>query len=437
MRAGRMIPMKYIDNVLVFVAFTFLTGALNASLTTFDSTVGGANSAGNLNMQMFSMAIYVPTVFLIFYRIEKFVNLVRNNLLLFLFFLLPLFSVFWSIAPELSARRIIAFTGTTLFICYTAIALTPERVIRILAVAFAAIAIVCVVFAVALPGLGTHEAGPYAGVWRGLFTHKNRLGGMMVLAAVTLFLCPKYSRNEKRASNICIAIAVFLVVMSQSKTALLAFFVLSTSILALLWLAGRRSKSFERAIFVFLFGAISVSLLANNSTQILEMLGKEPTLTGRTDTWELAWDNVKNRPLLGHGYRVFWSDRSPARLGNFEGWRDNISHSHNTYLDLLLDLGFVGFLSFLFIIVVFIRKMSHIIYEKKDRSAIWMISFVIYMIFVGITEKTVLEQSDIVWSIFILSIFIVSREKRTQKSHEGEFAPFRSHHQFETVSQLK
>lgn len=419
-----MIPLKYIDNLLVFVGFAFLTGALNASLTTFDSTVGGANSAGNVNMQIFSMAIYVPTVFLIFYRIEKFLSLMYRNLFLFLFFLIPIFSIFWSIAPDLTGRRIIALTGTTLFISYVAIALTPERAIRILSAAFGAIAIVCLVFALALPGLGTHEAGPYAGVWRGLFGHKNRLGGMMVLAAVTIYLCPKYNKRERFFSWLGIFIAIFLVIMSESKTALVILVFLSMIIPILFWLSGRGRKSIERSIFVFFIGIIATSILAKNTADIFELLGKDTTLTGRTETWEMAWDNVLERPFFGYGYRVFWSDKSPARLGSVEGWRDKISHSHNTYLDLLLDLGFFGFMGFLIILCIFVSRISKILYSKKDSITIWMLAFVSYMVVVGITERTVLEQSDIVWAVFVLSTFFLSNESQRKTSPERSPPPF-------------
>lgn len=415
-----MIPLKYIDNVLVFVGFAFLTGCLDASLTTFDSTVGGANSSGNLNIQLFSMAIYVPTVFLIFYRLEKFLALIQRNILLFLFFLIPLFSISWSIAPELTGRRVIALTGTTLFVCYAAIALTPERAVRILSAVFGTIAVICLVFALALPGLGTHEAGPYAGVWRGLFGHKNRLGGMMVLAVVTIYLCPKHNKKEVLLSRICLPIALFLVFMSESKTALLILVCLSFIIPALFWMSGRGSRSLERALFVSLFGIIITSIVVKNTTDILEILGKDPTLTGRTETWELAWDNVLERPAFGYGYRVFWSDKSPARLGSVEGWRDKISHSHNTYLDLMLDLGFVGFFCFLIVLWIFMRRLSRVLYFRKNSVAIWMLAFVAYMVVVGITERTVLEQSDIVWAIFILSTFFLSYEIRRETSSESE-----------------
>ncbi|MDH3663356.1 MAG: O-antigen ligase family protein, partial [Alphaproteobacteria bacterium] len=409
-----MIPLKYIDNVLILVGFAFLVGSLNASLTTFDSSVGGANSSGNLNIQVFSMAIYVPTVFLILYRIERFLGLIRNNLILFLFFLIPLFSIFWSIVPELSARRVIALTGTTLFISYTTIAVSPERAMRLLAAVFGITAISSLVFALALPGLGTHEAGPYVGVWRGVFAHKNRLGGMMVLAVVTIFLCPKHTKNELIAARIGIVTAALLIIMSQSKTALLIFLFLTLILPVMNWLSGKRSRSLERAVFVLLFGIIFASLLAKNTDTILEFLGKDITLTGRTGTWQLAWDNIHERPILGHGYRVFWSDKSPGRLVGIESWRDKISHSHNTYLDLMLDFGFFGFVWFLLILAIFLRRVSRILYFHKDSIAIWMLAFAAYMIVVGITEKTVFEQSDVVWAVFILSVFYLSPRSRRE-----------------------
>lgn len=403
-----MIPFRYIDKALAFIGFTFLIGALNALLTTFDSTIGGADSSGNLKIQIFSMMIYVPSVFLIVHRLGRFLHLVSINIVIFLFLLLPIFSIFWSIAPDITMRRVIALVGTTIFISYIAIALTPVQALRVLATAFGAIALVSLIFAIALPGLGTHEAGPYAGVWRGLFAHKNRLGGMMTLAAATIAVCPKHNRKEIILGRICFMTAFFLVVMSQSKTALVILFCFLFLVPITNWASGRGLRTLERLIFAVIVAAACLTVLVQYTDDILEVLGKDATLTGRTETWSMAWDNVLDRPLLGYGYRVFWTDKSPARLAAVESWRDKISHSHNTYLDLALDLGFFGVVGFFIVISIFLVRLSKKIRKERDNTNLWMAIFTAYMLIVGITERSILEQSDIVWSVFILSYFYLS-----------------------------
>ena len=415
-----MIPFRYIDRTLAFIGFAFLIGSLDAILTTFDSTIGGADSAGNLKIQIFSMSIYVFSIFLIVHRLEKFLFLLSRNVLLILFLLLPAFSVFWSIAPDITARRAFALTGTMLFVSYVAIAFTPEQALRVLALSFGVTALVSLSFAIALPGMGTHEAGPYTGVWRGMFAHKNKLGGMMVLAAATIIICPKYHKKEKVLGYLGACISLFLVVMSQSKTALVILFALIFSLPLIHWMSGRGLRTLERVIFVLIIVFSCAIAVFQQKDTILEALGKDATLTGRTETWLLAWNNVLEHPAFGHGYRVFWSDRSPARMAPVEGWRDKISHSHNTYLDLALDLGFVGSLAFLAILSLFIKRLFHRIRKQKDKINLWMFSFLFYMILSGITERSVLEQSDIVWAVFVLSYFHLSKISPAKKKPQDE-----------------
>ena len=414
-----MIPFRYIDRFLIFFGFVFLTGALQAMLTTFDSTTGGVNSSGNRNIQIVSIIIYVPTIFLIVHRIEAFFNLVSKNIVLFIFLSLPVFSVFWSLAPDVTARRVSALIGTMLFISYAAVALSPQQALRTMAVAFGAVALGCLVFAVALPGIGTHEAGPYAGVWRGLYHHKNKFGGMMTLAATTIVICPKYSKAEILSGRICASIAVFLVFMSQSKTALVMLVCILLAVPAVHWVSGRGRRTLERIFVVAFLGSVLIAIAVQNTSNILQMLGKDETLTGRTETWNMAWDRVLDRPILGYGYRVFWTDKSPARLGAVEGWRDDISHAHNSYLDLALDLGFVGVGGFIVIVFIFTKRLTGVILKRKDPISLWMFTFMLYMFVVGITGRSILEQSEIVWAIFILSYMYLSMNKTDTSDKEN------------------
>ena len=297
-----------------------------------------------------------------------------------------------------------------MFVSYIAIALTPEQALRVLATAFGVVALACLIFAVALPGLGTHETGPYTGVWRGLFAHKNRLGGMMALAAATIAVCPKYNRREIILGCIFVMISSLLVVMSQSKTSIVILLCFLFIIPITNWISGRGLRTLERIVITTLFISVSIAFLAQQKDNILDFLGKDATLTGRTETWSMAWNSILERPLLGYGYRVYWTDQSSARLSAVESWRDKISHSHNTYLDLTLDLGIVGLIGFIFVLTVFLSRLTRRIRKEKDRINLWMAIFVSYMLIVGVTERSILEQSNISWSTFILLYFYLSRE---------------------------
>ncbi|HTZ69930.1 MAG TPA: O-antigen ligase family protein, partial [Acetobacteraceae bacterium] len=76
--------------------------------------------------------------------------------------------------------------------------------------------------------------------------------------------------------------------------------------------------------------------------QFLEMLGKDPTLTGRAELWAYVDQAIALKPILGWGLLAFWSDTNPV-AGNIStalGW--DVPQAHNGLLEMLLDVGVVG-----------------------------------------------------------------------------------------------
>jgi exopolysaccharide production protein ExoQ len=81
------------------------------------------------------------------------------------------------------------------------------------------------------------------------------------------------------------------------------------------------------------------------SSAVLSSLGKDKTLTGRTDLWKVAFDQIDDQPLTGDGFGAFWRPGNPkaevlwAEFGitNKMGF-----HFHDTYLQTSVDLGIFG-----------------------------------------------------------------------------------------------
>lgn len=399
-----MIPLRWIDRPFAVFGLLFFAGAFHASLTTFDS-VGGANSAGNINIQLFSICIYSISILLIMARFDHFLWICSKNTILLLFLLIPIFSIAWSVAPDVTLRRTIALLGTTFFAFYIASAFPPQSLLRITAFAFGVITIVSFFFIFALPHYGTHQSGTYSGVWRGVFAHKNKFGGVMVLSVVTLFICPVYNEIEKITTYIISLMALFAVFLSQSQSSLVALIGMFTIMLTVQFINGKGIRTVFRTILLLIIGVGSAFVATKYTADMLTWLGKNDTLTGRTETWNLAWDRALDRPALGYGYRAFWTDQNPARRAPIEGWRDEISHAHNTYFDLLLELGFFGFAAFsLLLIILFFRLLARCM-KIGDSVNVWFFAIIFYILARGLVEVTILQQADITW-VFFAYMFI-------------------------------
>ena len=64
------------------------------------------------------------------------------------------------------------------------------------------------------------------------------------------------------------------------------------------------------------------------------------SLTGRVPLWKELWKDGAERPINGYGYGAYWTARRVLKLAPRLKWFPR--HSHNAYMELLMDLGFVG-----------------------------------------------------------------------------------------------
>jgi O-antigen ligase len=74
--------------------------------------------------------------------------------------------------------------------------------------------------------------------------------------------------------------------------------------------------------------------------QMAGAIGKDPTLTDRTEIWAFVL-GMHTNPLVGTGYESFWMGR---RLQYF--WQNagqgRLNEAHNGYLEVYLNLGIIG-----------------------------------------------------------------------------------------------
>ena len=104
-------------------------------------------------------------------------------------------------------------------------------------------------------------------------------------------------------------------------------------------------------------GIISQQVVANEATEFSQdVLGKDTTtLTGRTYLWQRAGEYIAEKPILGHGYSAFWRKGSVEAEGLWRmyGVKTQIGFNfHNQFIEALMDVGYVGMLLFVVMLVV-------------------------------------------------------------------------------------
>jgi O-antigen ligase len=200
------------------------------------------------------------------------------------------------------------------------------------------------VVAVAVPSIGAAVASDGAPAIKGIFVHRNVLAFVAVVAlALALFTVHRGSAAGLRKTA-DVALAAGCLVLAQSSSALVAGIVL---VVVLVWLrslaaiAGRGARVLAAVVGVA--GAAGLAqVVLSNGEQIIRGLGRDTTLTGRTDVWEAVLDEVRLHPASGLGWGAAWHEGLPAteRMWSAAGFA--MFHAHNGYLDVLLQVGVVG-----------------------------------------------------------------------------------------------
>jgi len=248
----------------------------------------------------------------------------------------------WSLEPDTTVRRSIALAMSMVFALYLASAWRGERLLRMLCVAFLIMSTASLIVVFAYPAMGVSD-GANAGTWRGVFVEKNQTGMMMftaILAGLSLLVSGARGRWLAIAT---IAVSLVVLLGTQSKTSLLCTLVGGGLIVGMHVL--RKSGPVAGILLVWAgvmaIGAAAIFFVLNPEV-LFTLLGKDATLTGRTDIWDSLLRRVAERPWTGYGYAAFWGKESmPANWVRLETeWA--VPSAHQGWLEVLIQLGYIG-----------------------------------------------------------------------------------------------
>lgn len=241
--------------------------------------------------------------------------------------------------------------------------------------------------------------------YSGYFGGKNYLGECATLALLLSLHEVTYPSIRRTFSIIVIAIAIFLIVKADSKTALGLAIV--TPFLAGITLFAAKNMRLSPAIILLsiplCYAALS-SAPTFSVNRLSYMLFGDSTLTGRTIIWDFASYEIARRPLLGWGYQSFWlvGPDAPSVL-DAPGWVKIIPNAHNGFYDTTLELGYVGY----YLLLVFILTTLHAIgrVAQRDWARAWlMLSLALYIICFNYLESLWMRGFEFLWVVFLIIV---------------------------------
>jgi exopolysaccharide production protein ExoQ len=360
-------------------------------------------------IQLILIVTYVVSLFLLLLRWEQTVSILFRNKLTCLLVGVTVFSISWTFIPELTALRSIALVGSSLFGIYIATHYSVKQQLYLLAKTFGLIILLSIVFAVLLPKYGI-MSGIHEGAWRGIYFHKNVFGKMLVLSTSIFLLLATDEKKNRLLMLAGLSLSVFLILLTKSASSLIQLFILGTAQFIFRVFRWRDTVAIPVILMLMTIALISSVILVENLDALFGLLGKDATLTGRTDLWPAIITMFEKQPWIGYGYSGFWHgwDSEAAYVWKATKWTP--PNSHNGFLDLLLDLGILGLL--IFLLDLWKNFLRSLIYFRKNLAAegLWPLLFLTYLLLVNITESSLLTQNNIFWVLYISTFFSLSIE---------------------------
>jgi O-antigen ligase len=326
---------------------------------------------------------------------------------------LAIFSTLWSQEPVRTLAFSVLATILTVLGVYFATRFTPRQQMQVFLFVGLASTLLSFLLVVAWPRAGIDYKNATVG-FQGIYPHKN------ICAVLTIgFLTPaffyKFSGRFgqlKRAGYILLLTALIIGTTARTGLIILGFTLLFIGVVRFL----RGVRPLERVLVGWFLPVASIAgtwFIYTNQAEIARDLGKDPTLSGRTTIWAIAFLAIVKRPIAGFGYDAFWTVNSgEARQLAIAAHDPGLSNAENGILQLWLELGLIGVILLGFILLRTCRNAIACLRSDTPEYAIWYMSILFITLLSLIDGNKFMFPNAIEWTMFVMADVGLAREAR-------------------------
>jgi exopolysaccharide production protein ExoQ len=342
-------------------------------------------------------------------RGRKVAHLLMANWPILLFFFYCVVSTAWSEYPGAAFRKSIRSLGDFIAIIIVLTDLFPVPAVKRFFTYVGYVLIPCSILLIKYyPDLGRMFANDYSLMFTGVTDHKNSLGATcLVLGLAFLWsLIEEYKAkgepNRWRrllALGTCLTMVVWLLQTADSATSSACFYI---GVIVLVFGQLRFVRRAPGVVHILVIGVIFLCLFAvllDPGSGMIQALGRNETLTGRTEIWRQVID-LSGNPIFGTGYESFWLG---SRLQNM--WFNNpgarLNEAHNGYLEVYLNLGWIGITLLGVLIVAGYHNVINVFRSDRSLGPLKTAYFVTAVIY-SLTEAG-FRMTNPIWIAFLLA----------------------------------
>ncbi|MGC1187155.1 MAG: O-antigen ligase family protein [Candidatus Acidiferrales bacterium] len=341
-------------------------------------------------------------------------NFLRQNIALIALITFALVSVLWSDFPFITFKRWFRDLGDYIVIL---VALSDPRPVEAVRALIRRLAYLLIPLSILMdkyfPNLGMqYDQWTGHAMFVGATTSKNMLGVLCLVSGIFFFwdTVTRWShRKESRTKRILIvniaffAMTIWLLNLADSATSRVCLIIGCLVVLLAHTKSMQRYSTFFKVLIPASFGLYLIVAFGFGAMgNLAGAVGRDPTLTGRTNIWNAVLSTNTN-PLLGTGDESFWLGPRLSHVWDLAG---HVTEAHNGYLELYLDLGLIG----VSLLIIFLIASYWTICKKLSPSfslaslclGLWTV-----VLFYNITEAAAFN-GQFLWVVFVLVMVVAS-----------------------------
>jgi exopolysaccharide production protein ExoQ len=394
--------LRWGENLFATAAIFFFSQGLFGLVIDTSNSQNSPDSSSSM-LRMIASTIYFITIALLGLRWQQTCRAIFKNKWVVFLLALAAISALWSSMPSVVLKKVISLVGTTLFGLYLGTQYSFDQQLKLMGWAFGVA--IPLSFLFILRGDGVMYTEAISGAWKGIYMHKSTLGENMFISFLMFYaLASLYPRRRLLFGAACM-LSVILVIFSKSSLSLLSLIAIVT-LLNLLKYSSLRSKLGVSVVFfsILLFIIVQTVLMLNIN-EFLDFNNKDVTISGRTLLWDSLWEFIQLKAFLGYGYGSFFSASHTETETLWTVYKWGPAHAHNGYLQMLVNLGFVGLAVFMVGYLYNLGKalISYLMF--KEIRTLWMFSFLLYTVVFNFTEVSFMSVNHLNWVISVAYIY--------------------------------
>jgi exopolysaccharide production protein ExoQ len=292
-------------------------------------------------------------------RGRAFRNFLQLNFAILLYFFYCAVSVAWSDAPGIALKRWIKAAGEMIVILVVLTDPSPTAALKRLFTRLSFVLIpLSALFIYVIPSLGSsYDPIDRKIFYFGVCTWKNQLGLLCMICGLSSLwqMIDAYCNREMKHRVGCLCAHAMMFVLSAwlivKADAMTSFSCLGLASAVMILSAQRWATRRPGSVFLLVASATGIALFAlfiDTAGSLLHSIGRNSTLTGRTEIWSAVLAQHTN-PILGTGFESFWMGNRMQSVWDMS--QVGIEEAHNGYLEFYVNLGLIG-LALLGILIV-------------------------------------------------------------------------------------